>query len=268
MNSDCKSDDEKKKIYEILNRVHQEQKEGEYSVEENLNKTFEYERLKKALDDGKEIELTPEMKAAFEDDANSGKLSHILIVPWSPWWENTLSKGETCESETVIIAEKNDDGSSTLLDDRLLRIPKFSGIYSGKCPSGALSCNLVSILCAILLTLRMFGGRENAIMNCCLEAFDTIFTSSNVLEEDMRYDLLPQALMDVHITTSSFHQPSLLFQDMVFILENKRHIAHLLIDGIDILIGAEKELKKKSGKKLHRSRVKSIRKKLEFYLSW
>jgi hypothetical protein len=227
---ECKDD----AIQEILKRVHEQQSE-----EQNIDQFSidELERMQEALERGEQIEISPEMQAAFERDVQSGQLNHV-VKPWSPWWGSSLL-GE--------IDDNDDEKVGPGLDERLLQIARFSKLSSKEAPP-CLAFNLVSILHAITHTLRLYGGHDNAL---CLEAAETLVSQSPVLSKDVRYDSLQQVLME-HGSSDG---------DVVALLVNQRHVAHALFDGMDILKAAQKETN-------DRQRLKMIRKKLEFYLSW
>lgn len=238
---------DREKIISILNRFHEEQAEN-VAYEGVLNKD-ELGSLQQALDEGKDVHLSPALQVAFDRDLRSGKLSD-LVNRWSPWWQNDLVRDESELGGTE--SSQLDDNFS--LDDRLLEIPLFSNLCS-KGPPNCLPWNLVSMLRAILLVLRLYSGRDNAIL-CCLDAFETMVSSCLVLKDDFRYDSLPEVLMN--------KSDDFLHQDLCAILSNRRHIAHALFDGIDIVKATESEFEEKS----NRRNARRIRKKIEFYLSW
>jgi hypothetical protein len=226
-------------IYEILNRVRQlddeEGSDGELGVEE-------LERVKHALENNQEFELSPEIRAAFEKDVQYGEFFGNLTQEWSPWWETKLGDD----------LDQDDESKLLNLDKRLLKIPPFSKLCSNKVPPPCLEFNLVSILGSICYTLRLYGPQSQ-----CIEAAEMLVESSDVLGHNVNYDSLE------HVFMQEGRQDLL---DVATILSNARHIAHLLLDAIDILKASEKETKIEDRE--YQQKVRRIRKKLEFYLSW
>lgn len=228
-------------IHEILNRVHQEEQDCEFANELTM---LELERIREALKSGDvQVDLSPELKAAFERDIQAGRLNHC-VQPWSPWWTGDI----------VCVVDEEHVLTGLTLDERLLQIPPFSNLCSKEAPS-SLKFNLVSILISICQTLRLYGGRENAQM--CEEAAETLTVTSPVLSKDERFASLEEVLM----AHNRCH-----LEDIVCILGNQRHIAHALFDGIDILKSTTAI--KTTAKNSLRKKYKTLRKKLEFYLSW
>jgi hypothetical protein len=246
-------------IQEILNRVHQQQSEADEYYEE-IKSTEELEELMEALEkgDGKDLELSPELQAAFERDVQAGKLNDLVVQPWSPWWESSLVVNEDDELTS--------DNLGPSLDERLLKIPPFSQLRA-KEASPCLPFNLVSILRSICQTLRLYGGCNNVKANSlCQEAAELIVHNSQVLaSNDVRYESLQQLLMENNQEGKN-HQGN---GDMVAVLAHHRHVSHALFDGIAIFKAAEKETSQDDeSDKSDRQGLRRIRKKLEFYLSW
>jgi hypothetical protein len=245
-------------IQEILNRVHQQQSEADEYYEE-IKSTEELKELMESLEKGDEqdLELSPELQAAFERDVQAGKLNDLVVQPWSPWWKSSLVVNDD---------ELSSDNLGPSLDERLLKIPPFSQLRT-KEASPCLPFNLVSILRAICQMLRIYGGRSNIKANAlCQEAAELIVHNSLVLSSnDARYDSLQEVLME-NTQDGKNHQSN---GDMISVLAHHRHVSHALLEAIAILKAAEKELSQDDGSDpSDRQRLRKIRKKLEYYLSW
>ena len=293
--------DDSQTMRRILNRVHEQQQEQHGQQDEAFQdkdddddddddfiSTADLEQIQKALEqaDGDDIhlQLSPELLAAFERDVQAGNVNH-LIKQWNPWWRSSIVAVEEIEKHnTQTDYDNNDDDDDTMnamdLDERILQIPPLSQLIHSPPPN--LSFNLISILHAISQTLILFAGPMAAQ---CIEAAETLVHSSPVLLIDERYDSLPQVLMALQEQTNNhdvnnnnnnnYHYTD----DIAELLSNPRHVAHALLDGIQILQYAARPPSPTKTRttttrtpiqipKSERVLFQKIRKKLEFYLSW
>lgn len=257
-------------MQEILSRLNPSHAASEvYDDDENGVAEEDLFRLAEALDSGTMADedmdrlLTPEMRLAFERAVKSGALNEMILVPWHPWWMPELvSSGEELPVKS---------SPSMTLDDRLLKVPVFQTFRSGPLPD--LTYNVVDLLYSIALTLRLHHGVDNAI-SLCRDSCQTLIGSSAVLRDDALHASVAEALMACtssmpatqHESSTSTHW-TVLAQDVISLCSLPRHVSHALMDAIDILKAASKSLKNE-GSVEDAARMRRIRKKLEYYLSW
>ncbi|KAI2504700.1 Zinc finger HIT domain-containing protein [Fragilaria crotonensis] len=163
--ADEKSTSSNNQIHRILNRVHKQQQQQEQQqlynepfqdndtdADDNMISTAELERLQDALErgEGHDIQLSPELQAAFERDIQAGNLNHI-VKPWHPWWRPLFHvDGDANDNNLADDCDDNDDiGIDAMdLDEQILQIPPLSQFIHSPPPD--LSFNLVSILTPFL----------------------------------------------------------------------------------------------------------------------
>lgn len=282
--ADEKSTSSNNQIHRILNRVHKQQQQEQQQLynepfqdhdtddDDNMISTAELERLQDALDrgEGHDIQLSPELQAAFERDIQSGNLNHI-VKSWHPWWRPLFHVDVDAAANDNLVDDCDDSDNDDIgidamdLDEQILQIPPLSQFIHSPPPD--LSFNLVSILYAISQTLILFGGPVPAR---CVEAAETMIVLSPVLSHDERYHSLPQVLMALQEQSKHdnhhHHSKSCNYtDDIAQLLSNPRHVAHALLDGIHIFRHVTKTNTLTKEERVH---FKKIRKKLEFYLSW
>ena len=257
--------EQSKSIQQILSRSHQVVSEGDFDAEEVSEEDLL--RLAEALENGTitdenaERLLTPEMKLTFERAVKNGELS-TMIDPWHPWWMPEFVSSEQSPSKNISVP-------STTLDERLLKIPPFQYFWSGPLP--ALTYNTVDLLYSIALTLRLYHGVDNAI-TICHESCQTLIGTSAVLRDGARHTSVAEALMAC-TAPSTFAQDSsithwtLLAQDVIYLCSSPRHLSHALLEAIDI-VKATAKVMKNQGDTEDASRMRHVKKKLEYYLSW
>lgn len=221
------SDDEKRRMQDILRLLHQQQiedldggsggsedEEQEEEIsdddEEELVPGFSLHRaLLFAQGDLTLDDLTPEELAAFQKEvlrtpiAGGGGEGALEVQPWQPWWttqaaaELQLSaSGTKCIEEIV----ENTQVEHTLLtaQEQILipsppaaPLPPLSSLTS-KPPSPALPLHLLDLLYSYCIVLRLFNGQYSTDV---LDAATTVLSASSVLG-------------DVHSPPSSTDVPS------------------------------------------------------------
>jgi hypothetical protein len=299
----------KEDILSILNRIQTQhnhlfgfdQDNENDNGNDNDNENAEYnqfsehylKRIYLALENNDEESLSnyfsPTIQIAFERDVQAGRL-HENMFPkgeWIPWWRSELYL--TCAQADDPLQHSNIPSVTMTLDERLLAIPPLSKLTSSSSlswhscsypdfASPNLGYNLISIVWSLIETLECYGGPEHAR---CLEAAETFHYNCPVLSKDARYETVSQLVMEQPRLSYHPKQRGIIsfYNDVIIILENPRHIAHLVLDGIDIIQqGAIDKLSVSSARKittaeslLHkkdRLKWKRVKKKLEYYLSW
>ena len=259
----------------MLQRVHVDQKratDANSHEHGTLCSQKELLELLDALDEGDEQDISaflhrrPEVRAAVDSSLRRGDLSEWLLVPWHPWWRTELSHASDIEEETEELLDDEGDGRM-MLDERLLEIPPFSSLR----PKGSnippqLCFNALEILLAVVSTLHLFHGRDNA-MELSLEASQCLCELSHVLTHDLRYDGVQEALHAFSEAITQLQMPFdaiLIFRDVAIIVDNRRYIGRALLEANDILAAAILESKDKAAKKL----LQKCQRKMQYYQSW
>jgi hypothetical protein len=276
-------------------------------------------------DEDLDLDLLPRrIQVAFKNAIQNGKMDRY-IVPWHPWWEpKYVAISNKNDSSNILVKRSNlitsrdnnkndiptcidrqtEESQSPTLDERLLRIPSFSALTkSCKPPSPLLVFNLIDILYAVVRTLRLYNGIEDALL-VGKEAATVLMQASSVLYQDARYGCIEQVLTKCTTdSTTALRCPgekstcntpwTVLVEDVATILSNGRYVARALLEAID-LIKTTTTRDNKKNKHIQRHKTilgrresgyevsmlstdasakinlpfKPCLKKLEFYLSW
>jgi hypothetical protein len=235
----------------------------------------------------------PHVKKALYHAIESGDLQDWILDPWVPWWRSHLSctsPDEHDDDDTAVdpnVTESHDTTTtttttdmSTILDERMLRVPSFAVLTKDRKSTVDLSYNLVDLLYSIVTTLRLYHGVANA-QDSAMDAAASLISASRVLHADARYTHLAEVLTACTqtLTSSSAYCPPaaaapwhVCMEDVSLILRNKRLVARCLLEGMDILQTAIAIAKQQSAfESTTTTRVASLRaykKKVEYYLSW
>lgn len=254
------SKEQARSMNKIISRSHQIMNEEGECDEQEIPED-ELMRLAEALEGGtikdEDVDrlLTPEMRMSLERAIKSGELNGI-VQPWHPWWMPDFS---TVDDEEAVKVRPT-------LDERLLKVPHFNLLRPGV-PLPSLTYNVVDLLYSIALTLRLYHGAENAIA-VSEQASTTFVKTSAVLRDDSRHSSVAEALMAC--TTSSGGGNghwTILARDVVYLCGSSRHLSHALLDATDILKAETKFMKEQNDTK-NASKLRRMKKKLDFYLSW
>lgn len=267
---------------------------------ENNNKELSHRELAKILPSS--------LKAVFEKDLRTGQFqADWILTHWHPWWKRELvENGDEVERDERDLYSndenlKDSTGStfSKILDERLLRVPKYESFGGGKCNDDILVCNLIDILYGTSRTLRLYHGVENASRQAPVEAATTLISTSSVLAKDKRFNTIYQVLNHHYNNRKeSFKSNSRMvedregfqrdnlgnshvyIEDIASMVTSPRMVGRALLEASDIFKAAIKKLKvdhDASMSKREESRndyeanlkqIRRLRKKLQFFLSW
>lgn len=217
--------------------------------------------------------MSPSLRAVFESDLRNGKVQELVLEEWYPWWRRQLVSTATSDEDvpSSSVPEKT-------LDEQLLNVPQFSTLFRKGNPPNLLF-NLVEILYSICWTLRLYHGKKNATF-LSIDAITTLISSSSVLNSDARFTKLEQVLSDCTALSTKEYPAgcnehwTVLAEDVALILGSQRLVGRALLEASDLLKEASKQTKKQIA---HRdgergegpsTRLRRIRKKVDFYLSW
>jgi hypothetical protein len=264
----------------VQQQQQQLQLQGESEVTHDVTEEELYNILA-VLEGGDEQELSrllssPRLKAAFERSVESGSLHDWFLEPWHPWWRQELvgydQEQDSNDDEEGL--EGNGINGKTL-DERLLEVPPFRSLQPTQKAFPDLRFNLMSILYGISWTLRLYHGVENA-KQVGIDAASTLVHSSCVLSADARFSTLEEVLDASAVASTQCYQGgsgcntswNVLAQDVALMYRNRRFVGRALLEAIGILRVALSTLKKEGDAEGASKKMRRIRKKVEFYLSW
>jgi hypothetical protein len=261
----------------------QEQQQQQLQDEPEISSDVTEEELHKilaVLEGGDEQELsrllsTPRLKAAFERSIENGGLHDWFLEPWHPWWRQELVGYDRDQDDNDEEGLEENEFNGKTLDERLLEVPSFRSLQPTKKALPDLGFNLVSILYSVSWTLRLYHGIVNA-KQVGMDAASTLVQSSTVLSSDVRFSTLEEAMhVSVVASTQSYQGGksgcntswNVLAKDVALLYGNRRFVGRALLEAIGIVRFALSALKKE-GDVEGASKMRRIRKKIEFYLSW
>jgi hypothetical protein len=245
--------------------------------------------------------MPPALRADFQRDLNEGKLQEMILEKWYPWWRQQLGAG--------------DDGlggiskpagalplSVTTLDERLMKIPKFTTLSRKPQSSRVLLYHLIDILYAFCWTMRLYHGLPNVMLvtssakssnihgapgadddMAAVDAAATLTQASATLGNDARYQSLEQVLIaSTSASTRAYPDDgcntewTILVEDCAQILTSHRFAGRALLETSDLFKAAIRHLKQEtmessSSTSSHNDtilKLRQLRKKVEFFISW
>lgn len=285
--------DREQETKRMLNRAHHELSKDILDDSSDHDELFSKEELSnflRIIEGGNEEELeklfvSPRLKTAVHNSVERGELQEWLLEPWHPWWRPELAKPMDKDNIEVDEDEEGEDEEEMesqnpdrkSLDERILAVPSFQSV----CPKGTakppveLRFNLVDIIYSISLTLRLYHGVVNAVEEP-VHAASALIGASAVLSGDARFSSLEEVLAAcTEASTRASRQEgrgcnapwTILVRDVALICSNRRLVARALLEAKDIM-RRYVVVVKKDGDSASASRMRRIRKKIEFYLSW
>jgi HIT zinc finger len=275
----------------MLNRHYQQQKlgGGTEGQEDMLEEEELYElwcKLEELGEDATQAQLDKlipaSLKRMFQQDLQQGAVQKLVLQSWYPWWRQqlvTVEEQEEGDNDTEEeLVRSNSRRRSKTLDERLLELPPFESLSGGRPPSHLLVFNLIEVLYAICEVLILYHGSDNAIANEAVEAASTLISASAVLSKDARFSSLSEVL--IHSTRGGKGDANAvtpwdtLVDDVASIVNSNRLVGRALLEALDVLTAARKEIKhwqEAKERQQHLEQLKklgALRKKLEFFLSW
>eukprot|EP01130_Rhizamoeba_saxonica_P004337 TRINITY_DN1775_c0_g1_i2.p1 TRINITY_DN1775_c0_g1~~TRINITY_DN1775_c0_g1_i2.p1 ORF type:complete len:341 (+),score=83.04 TRINITY_DN1775_c0_g1_i2:235-1257(+) len=259
LKSTVATDDEKKNMMEILERVNTNFIEGKEDIDliNNLENVD--------LDDPNLIDsLTPEQLADFHKQIETGTISR-LIEEWEPWWRSENESSGIKE----ITDDENEEENTSVIPLIIPDIPPLSEV-SSKPPSELLLNNLVEILYGYCYTMRLYNGDWGDNIVGFLGDFLNI---STVLVSTKVYSVLKEAAQGAmensvhHGTYMSRKYTISVLEDVSLVIQTTKHVIAALCDAYHIL----KCYREISGSSIKNSECKKIfraEKKLLFLISW
>jgi hypothetical protein len=280
---------------EILNRLYQKENikgsaddvedvVGDIMAEEDLYQLWS--NLEELGEDATQTEIDkiipPLLRNKFQRDLQQGKAQHLVLKDWFPWWKNHLVVKSDEETNQDNSRDQTVRPKKTL-DDRLLETPPFESLSNGRPPSPVLLFNVVNVLYSACFTLRLYYGVTNASLNAPTEAAATLISNSAVLSRDARFLSLTEVLVYCsqgvkHDSTTISAPWDVLVGDVAMLVESHRLVGRTLLESVDILNAARKDIKRKneilSTKPINPQNIVFLkqlgvlRKKIQFFLSW
>jgi len=194
-------DESKKKMLDILKRLHLEQEMESDGEDESM---LSEELIQKVLS-GEEIkieDLSDDEVKRFRQALASGELSK-MIEPWTPWWKKPSARMITLSpdgSQLVRQVREEDTATSGPMTDQEPSIneipegpeaplPALKQLTRAE-PSPLLAVRLVDILYSYCFTLRLYNGDWHSDP---LGACTVALSMSKVMGEDAKPETVPEA---------------------------------------------------------------------------
>lgn len=282
-------DESKKKMLDILKRLHlEEEMESDGEDEPMLS-----EELIQKVMSGEEIkleDLSDDEIKRFRQALASGELSK-MIEPWTPWWKTPSARSIPLSPDGIqLIRQVNTKGTATS-DPMTDQEPSINEIPEGPEsplpslkqltraePSPLLAVHLVDILYSYCFTLRLYNGDWHSDP---LGASTVALSMSKVMGEDAKPETVPEALTacieetcsPAYRHTGGFRLAIGLVEDIITILSLGHNALvcalsdfHQLIEAGKRMLKAEKVGKTQSTQSS--SKLRGAARKLFFMTCW
>lgn len=297
---DLEAREQKGSTQRMLNQLHQHNVSQQQNEDDETDLSDQLYELLQLLEEKQDDNLShealmamlpPELRTCFQRDIQEGKIQDMVLQRWHPWWRRQLvSSGEDATSTST------PSSSSRPLDEQLLQVPKFSSICRKQQSSEMLLFNLIDILYSFCWTLRLYHGLQNVIVtkqtttstssdhneSLAVDAATMFIQHSSVLNMDTRFTSLEQVLSASTADSTKFFpggscnaEWSILVEDCALILVSHRLVGRALLEANDLLKASiqclkREDLSRSGGNQRDSSigRLRQLRKKLEFFLSW
>ncbi|KAK4787582.1 hypothetical protein SAY86_011415 [Trapa natans] len=279
-------DETKRKMMDILKRLHSEEEEEDL-MDEDDDESLSEESIHKILsgDNVSLNDLSSEEKKRFQRALASGELSK-MIKPWDPWWLNTCARkihlGHGGNQLVQTLGEELEDGEESSSSNEVplgpeAPLPPIRKLISTE-PSPLLTVHLVDILYSYCFTLRLYNGdwRSDPIGSSMV-----ILSISSVLGHGGQPESVLEALSSCLEQTCSpayRHVGGLRFgmalvDDTLSILSLGTTALICLLSDLQRLVqGAEKELRSEKGRIPRKGEIKSklklAQRKVYFMMCW
>ena len=284
--------EQKRKTHELLNQQYQQSispQDHDYEETDLSDQLYDMLQLLEERNDDKLSEedifamMPPKLREEFQRDLQEGKIQELLLERWHPWWKRQLVSSEDSPVPAA---------SSKTLDERLLRVPKFTFVSRKPQSPRLLLFHTIDILYSFCWTVRLYHGMANILGKAtkragndvddgtlAVDAAVSLLQNSSVLNTDSRYTSLEQVLLTCTAASTKVFpngcnaEWTVLLEDCASILASNRFVGRALLEVIDLFKAAIKTLKAKESSTGENgedniSRLRQLKKKLEFFLSW
>ena len=249
--------------------------------------------------------MPPALRADFQRDLDEGRLQEMVLEKWYPWWRPQLgTAGNDDEEEEdratfsgTLIRTSLMPTKITTFDERLMKIPKFTTICRKPQPFPVLLYSLIDILYAFCWTMRLYHGIPNVLAvhpgsatkntpsggedDVAVDAAATLMQASATLGKDARYLSMEQVLISSTSESTRAYPDGCnaewrsLVEDCALIVASHTLVGRALLETSDLFKAAIRCLKQDNenvtSSSIHNetiSKLRHLRKKLEFFLSW
>ncbi|GJN19919.1 hypothetical protein PR202_gb07235 [Eleusine coracana subsp. coracana] len=195
-------DESKKKMLDILKRLHMEE---ETESDDEDESTLSDELIQKVMS-GEELkleDLSDDEIKRFRQALASGELSK-MIEPWTPWWKKQPSRSISRSPDGSQLIREVTSEDSSMPDSMTDQEPSINEIPEGPEsalpslkqltkaePSPLLTVHLVDILYSYCFTLRLYNGDWRSDP---FGASSVAMSMSKVMGEDTKPETVPEAL--------------------------------------------------------------------------
>ncbi|OEL32403.1 hypothetical protein BAE44_0006578 [Dichanthelium oligosanthes] len=282
-------DESKKKMLDILKRLHLEEEMESDGEDESI---LSEELIQKVMS-GEEIkleDLTDDEIKQFRQALASGELSK-MIEPWTPWWKKPSARSISLSpdgSQLIRQVSVEDTATSDPMTDQEPSIneipegpesplPSLKQLTRAE-PSPLLAVHLVDILYSYCFTLRLYNGDWHSDP---LGASTVALSMSKVMGEDAKPETVPEALTacieetcsPAYRHTGGFSFAIGLVDDIISILSLGHNALVCALSDFHRLIEAGKSMLKaekvgKMGSVQSSSKLRGAARKLFFMTCW
>ena len=249
--------------------------------------------------------MPPALRAHFQRDLNEGRLQEMILEKWFPWWRRQLGTADSNDDDDdelatigAFIRTGLSPSKITTIDERLMKIPMFTTICRRPQPFRVLLYSLIDILYAYCWTMRLYHGIPNVLVvptcsaankttasaaedDVTVDAAVTLMQASSTLGKDDRYLSLEHVLISSTSASTRAYPDgcnaewSILVEDCALIVASHSLVGRALLETSDLFKAAIRCLKydlvNVASSSVHKetiSKLRQLRKKLEFFLSW
>lgn len=282
-------DESKKKMLDILKRLHLEEEMESDGEDESILS----EELVQKVMSGEEIkleDLSDDEIKRFRRALASGDLSK-MIEPWTPWWKKPSARSISLSPDGSQLIRQVNMEDTVIADPMTDQEPSINEIPEGPEsplpllkqltraePSPLLAVHLVDILYSYCFTLRLYNGDWNSDP---LGASTVALSMSKVMGEDSKPETVPEALTacieetcsPAYRHTGGFRFAIGLLDDIITILSLGHNALicalcdfHRLIEAGKSMLKVEKVGKAESAQSS--SKLRSAARKLFFMTCW
>ncbi|TVU31969.1 hypothetical protein EJB05_23685 [Eragrostis curvula] len=194
-------DESKKKMLDILKRLHMEEE-----MESDGDESILSDELIQKVISGEEInleDLSDDEIKRFRQALASGELSK-MIEPWTPWWTKPVARSISLSPDGSQLIREVTAEDTAIPDPMTVQEPSINEIPEGPEsplpslkqltktePSPLLAVHLVDILYSYCFTLRLYNGDWRSDP---LGASTVALSMSKVMGEDAKPETVPEAL--------------------------------------------------------------------------
>lgn len=275
-------EDSRKKMVEILSRVHEQDENFPESIEDILAELDEHdneedtetdtddeqiaalkERLKGInLDEAEKVwnTLTADEKNEFAALIAQGNIEKI-IEQWTPWW--SYCKGKKLVEEVGDEEEDKKEGEALAKCPQIKEVPQLLELTSIK-PSGTIKFNIINVIASYAFIMRYFNGDPEAVETAIhiLEICENLSANANFDDPHISIESIIQKAVQSTFVESDEESFEVMKHDTLLILngpsnENKSYYCKAALSHLHQIFTDAKNETKKTLQGSEKSSIKS-----------